>query len=529
MYENRPTIRPYQEQAISRVAERGRAGMRRLILHSPCGSGKTIMAAEMIRRVRQDLEKRVLFLAPRRELVSQCVAKLEAIGLRTGIIMAGEIPDQGAEVQVACIPTLHTRGVRLGKIDLPPADFVVHDESHLSLAESHVHLLEHYADQGAFVLGLTATPARGDGKGLGIFWEEIVPGPTVSSLVAEGFLVPQRYYAPAKPDLAGIKIRNGDYAEDQLQDRMDTPKLVGDVVTNWLRIAAGKRTVVFASGVQHSIHLRDQFREAGVVAEHLDGTTPTEERKAILARMASGETTVLCNCFVLTYGWDCPSTECAVIARPTKSLVLYLQMAGRALRPAPGKGEALIIDHAGIVDEHGFLDEEFPWSLDGKEKIRDRIEREKKAKKEWKPITCPACSFVFKSSDHCPKCGWRPAERKAEWQDVVDGDLHEVGRKGKRKAGTWTMDEKARFYGELQVIARRKGYNLNWASHKFREKFGVWPNSVRGACEYEPSAETLAWVKSRQIAWAKSRSAPRPAERDRIGNSLWAGLGREAR
>lgn len=325
-------LRPYQVDAVAAMRREVIAGRRRIILQAPTGSGKTICAAELIRGAVAK-EKRVVFLAPRRELINQCSEKLATLGVRHGIIMAGVVPESSA-VQVCCVPTLHARAMQRQKIELPAADLVICDETHLYLAPTYQAIVERYAD--AVVVGLTATPARGDGKALGLMFETIVPTCSVASLVEQGYLVPQRYYSPSKPDLAGVKIRAGDYAEDQLERAMDKPKLIGDIVANWQRLASDRQTVVFASGVQHSIHLRDEFRRVGVRAEHLDGKTPMEERKGIIARVKSGDVQVVCNCMVLTFGWDSPSVSCAVLARPTKSVVMYLQMAGRVLRRRRG-------------------------------------------------------------------------------------------------------------------------------------------------------------------------------------------------
>jgi superfamily II DNA or RNA helicase len=495
-------LRPYQETAVEDLRVVGRTGRRHLILHMPTGGGKTVVAAEVIRSALQNKDKKVLFVAPRRELVYQCVDKLEAMGVEAGIIMAKEMPDISKSVQVATLPTLHARAVRGNKIALPKADLVVWDECHLSIAPTYMHILDVYKASGAFQLGLTATPARGDGRGLGERWDEIVTGSTVAELVKGGSLVPQRYFAPTKPDLAGVKISMGDYQENQLQDAMDKPKLVGDVVSNWIRLGEDRQTVVFASGVRHSIHLRDRFREEGISAEHLDGKTPLDERADILRRVNAGEIKVLCNCFVLTFGWDCPPVSCAVVARPSKSLVLYLQMCGRVLRPYPGTEDALIIDHAGIVAEHGFIDEDFPWSLDGKERLKDRIAAN--PKRENKAITCPSCSFIFRPAAECPRCGWKPAEKRGDAVDFLDGDLFEIDKKKRQKKTQFTKEEKQSWLSQLIGHAITRGYKPGWASHKYREKFGVWPrglDDVSRPC----SPEVRAWVKSRQIAYAKRR------------------------
>src|SRR5262249_8092552 len=156
-------------------------------------------------------------------------------------------------------------------------------------------------------------------------------------------------YAPATPNLAGVRVQAGDWVQCQLADVMDTPKLVGDIITHWHRLAESRPTVVFASGVQHSIHIRDEFIKSGIAAEHVDGSTPKDERDAILHKLETGEVKVISNCMVLTEGWDMPEVGCCVLARPTRKLGLYRQMVGRVLRPAPGKADAIVIDHSGAV------------------------------------------------------------------------------------------------------------------------------------------------------------------------------------
>ncbi|MBI5018420.1 MAG: DEAD/DEAH box helicase, partial [Deltaproteobacteria bacterium] len=392
-------LRPYQSSSVDALRRSVAAGHRRPLLQAPTGSGKTVVAASIMASA-VERGNRVLFLAPRRELVDQCAAKLRAAGVDHGILMAGRNGDPTGRVQVASAPTLYARCIRTHRAPLPPAGLIVVDEAHLAITPSVRRILEAYPR--ASVVGLTATPARGDGRGLGEVFDDLVLGPSVAELVEQGFLVPQRYFAPSKPDLAGVRIERGDYVQDDLEDRMDRPTLVGDVVSNWLRLAQYRQTVVFATSIKHSIHLRDRFREVGITAEHLDANTPNEEREAVLQRVASGETQVVCNCFLLSYGWDCPPISCAVLARPTKSVVLYLQMVGRILRPHEGKDDALIIDHAAAVDEIGFVDEPMPWSLDGRERVQERRQTERKRSK---PLTCEQCFAIYAGQLACPHCG----------------------------------------------------------------------------------------------------------------------------
>jgi superfamily II DNA or RNA helicase len=200
-------------------------------------------------------QKRVLFLAHRRELIQQTSAKLHAVGVDHGIIQAGFPTRPGEGVQIASISTLHARAVRSNKMEMPPADLVIVDEAHHCRARTYQRLMRAYPN--AIILGMTATPCRGDGRGLGDVFESLIECLPVAELIASGYLVPTVVYAPTRPDLSGVRVEKGDYVEKQLAERMDRAQLVGDIISHWLRLAERRRTVIFASGVQHSVHLRD--------------------------------------------------------------------------------------------------------------------------------------------------------------------------------------------------------------------------------------------------------------------------------
>lgn len=494
------SLRPYQSAAVDALRRSIAAGNRAPLLQAPTGSGKTIIA-KSITESAQGKGNRVIFLAPRRELIYQTAEKLDSANISYGMVMAGEGRSMFAPVQVACVPTLYHRAIRKERMVLPPADLVIVDEAHLSIAKMTRAVLDAYPN--AVKVGLTATPARGDGRGLGLVYDDLVLGPSVAELTEQGYLVPARYFAPTKPDLEGVKVQAGDYNRKQLGHRMDQPQLVGDVVSNWARIAGNRKTVVFSVNVSHSIHLRDRFREAGIAAEHLDGSTDNDERRAILNRIHTGETQVLCNCDVLTYGWDCPPISCAVLARPTKSIVRYLQMVGRVLRPHEGKSDCIVIDHSGAVDEMGFVDEPINWVLSD----QDRAERAKNGKTEPpKKITCGECGTVFDPARVCPHCGEEvPHERFARAIETTDADLVELDRQKRRNNRNWTREQKADFYGQLLWYAQQHGFKQGWAAHKYREKFSVWPNAHKSQRPVEPTRETLGWVTSRNIAFNKRR------------------------
>jgi DNA repair protein RadD len=441
---------------------------------------------------------KVLFLAHRRELVRQAHEKLYQYGIDAGIIQASFEPRLEQPVQVASIQTLWTRAYRGRRMDPPPADLVVVDEAHRTRARTYTAIIASYS--GAVILGLTATPCRGDGRGLGNAFDAMVECPPVQALVDKGFLVPTKVYAPSTPDLRGVEVRAGDYKEDQLAERVNTDQLVGDIVTHWHRLAENRKTVVFATGVAHSVHIRDEFRRAGVLAEHLDGNTPSDERDDILARLSRGEIDVVSNCMVLTEGWDQPDVACIVLARPTKHMGLYRQMVGRVLRPAPGKDHALVLDHSGAVFRHGFVEEPVLWTLDQDKRAENPEQKARSEHRKPSLTTCPECHAIRTSGQPCPACGWRP-QPKPRHIDVVDGDLAHVARNGK---ATVTALDKQRFYAQLIWIVRERDYNPGWAAHKFKEKFGHWPPRGNPQPEW-PDPAVRSWVRSRQIAYAKAR------------------------
>jgi superfamily II DNA or RNA helicase len=340
-------LRPYQTEIIAEFERQVAAGRKRILMVAPTGSGKTVIGSDIIKSRTAQLLRSALVIAHRREIIRETHQKLFAHGVRSGIIQAGFDPRPLERVQVASIDTLRVRAIRSKAMPLPPADLLVIDECHHAPARTYQEIIDAYPD--AILLGLTATPCRGDGRGLGGIFEVMIECPQVAALIQQEHLVRTRVYAPIDPNLTGVGTRTGDYIESQLAERMDKPKLIGDIVTHWHKFAERRKTVAFAVNVAHSIHLRDEFVRSGVRAEHIDGGTPKDERDATLARLASGQIEVVTNCQVLTEGFDLPELGCCILARPTRKMGLYRQMVGRVLRPAPNKVDAIVLDHSGAV------------------------------------------------------------------------------------------------------------------------------------------------------------------------------------
>jgi hypothetical protein len=332
-------------------------------------------------------------------------------------------------------------------------------------------------------------------------------------LIEGQFLVGTRVYAPSQPDLKGVRVECGDYVEAQLAERVNTDKLVGDIVEHWHRLAERRQTVVFATGVAHSKHIRDEFRRADVLAEHIDGTTPTDERDRILEQLAKGQIEVVCNAMVLTEGWDQPSISCLALARPTKSLGLFRQMVGRVLRPAPGKTNALILDHAGATFMHGFAEDPIEWVLEEDKRATNKAHAARGSGQAPGALTnCPECSAVMMRGKPCGACGWRP-QRKAEAFEVSDGELAHLQRDRTAWPPQRTAAEKTSWHAQLRWIGRERNYKDGWPAAMYREKFASWPAAPKwNPPEPEmPTPEVRAWVRSRQIAYAKSMQVQRAA------------------
>jgi DNA repair protein RadD len=498
-------LRPYQINAVAEINSVIAAGKRRPLLVAPTGSGKTLIFTALIKQFVAE-GKRVVVIAHSREIITQTSLKLSAHGIEHGIVLAGLVMQLEQPVQVCSVQTLWARAVRTEKMPLPPADLLVIDEAHHCPAYTYRRIIESYPN--AVLLGATATPARGDGRGLGGIFDVIVETPQVAELIEQKYLVRTRVYAPNDPDLEGVRVQAGDYVESQLAERMDRPKLVGDIVTHWHKYGERRKSVAFAVNVAHSIHLRDEFVKSGVRAEHIDGSTPKPDRDAALSRLASGETELITNCAVLGEGWDSPAVSCVILARPTRKMGLFRQMVGRILRPAPDKINAIVLDHSGAVFRHGFVEDRVEWTLSPEKRAESPAHSARlRSGYSSRLLECSQCGSIRVAGEPCQHCGFLPQQPP---RAIVfkDGNLNLVDRGTRTATNISNPDERLRWHAMLTWIGRARGYEKwrGWAAHKYREKFGSWPPWGASPQPIAPSPEVLSWVRSRAIAYAKAKS-----------------------
>ncbi len=492
----RKTLFPHQERALELLYASLARGSMRPLMQGPCGFGKTVIAARIFERALEHCE-RALFVAPRADLIDQTIAAFHAEGLSDIGAMQADHPltDRSARVQVATVQTLDRRAKPDG------VGLVIVDEAH-EIHKSIVKLMHGPRWLGVPFIGLSATPWA---AGLGKIYDDLIVAATTAELIEAGFLSPFVVYAPATPDLSGVRTVAGEFHQEELAQAVDRPQIVGDIVDNWLKRGENRQTLCFSVNRAHAQHLQQRFREAGVPADYLDCFSDRTQRQIVFERFRNGECRVICNVNLLTTGFDAPATSCIIDAHPTKSLIRYVQAIGRGLRPAPGKENTLIFDHAGNALRLGLVTDIGFDRLDDGDR-RAQGEREKKDRTPL-PKLCDDCKAVIpQHAMSCPQCGARVIAKTDV--RVADGRLVRIGS-GESGVYIATIDEKARFFGEVKHIARERGYRDGWAAYKFRERFGVWPNDprVRYAPLLPPSLETIRWVRSRQIAYAKARAA----------------------
>lgn len=437
------SLRPYQNDLVEQLRADWRKGYKAPCIVLPCGGGKSCILAEIARRTTGN-GKRVLFLVHRRELVDQIV--------RTFI-------GWGVDMRLCDVMMVQTATRRIKK--LPKPALIMTDENHHSSAQSYKRIYEHFPD--VLRVGVTATPERLGGDGLGDVNDKLIIGVSVKWLIENNFLAPYDYYAPDVADLTGVHTKMGEYVAADIEKAMIRKAVFGDVIAYYRKLADGKKAICYCASIKHSEAMAQSFSAAGIPAAHIDGETPKEQRAEIIAKFRAGEIQILCNVDLISEGFDVPDCDCAILLRPTQSLTLYIQQSMRCMRYREGK-RAVIIDHVGNYARFGLPDDDREWSLEKKQRKSREQGEEVKAK------MCPDCFLTFNPKDNkeplvCPYCGhiFEKKERREIKQQVAELKKIEGFRL------RFDDPRECRSVSDLLEYAKRKGYKRGWAYYKAKE------------------------------------------------------------
>lgn len=480
--------RPHQVRAITLLKDAARRGRRRPILKAPTGAGKTFVAALVVRSALEK-SKRVLFIVDAISLIDQTVEAFYAEGIYDIGVIQGDHPmqDWSKPVQVASVQTLRRRGMP------KDIDLVIVDEAH-GQDKWLVDIMASPAWANIIFIGLSATPWS---KGLGNVYDELLTPVSMQELIDDGYLSSFRVFAASHPDLGEVKTSKGDYDTGQLAGVMSDGALIADIVTTWLKLGENRPTVAFCVDRAHAKKVQRRFDEAGIGCGYIDAFTDRLDRAAIRGQLDRGEIKVVANVGCLTKGVDW-AIGCVILARPTKSEILFVQMVGRGLRVNEGIPDCIILDHADNTLRMGFVTDI------GRDELctAKKGDRAPAMKPAALPKECPSCTYLKPPKvRECPGCGFVP-ERVSKI-DEADGELVQVTR-GKLQA---TMAEKQAWHAQLNTIAHGRSYSSGWVSNTYKKRFGVWPNQLNRFATAEPTQEVRDFVTSQLIRFAKGRRA----------------------
>jgi superfamily II DNA or RNA helicase len=461
------SLRPYQTVGVEDIRSAFRGGYQAPLYVLATGGGKTVIFSYIGHHAALK-GKRVWVLAHRDELVAQASRSMDEMGIRHGIIRSGLKPKDFRQVQIASVLTLVRR---LDTVAAP--DLIIVDEADLAMAPCWMKIFAAFPN--AKILGVTATPQRLDGRGLGKqaggCFDVLIEGPSVSQLIAEGWLAKPVYFAPPKdqlPDVSQVKSSCGDFKIGQLAGVMNKPNITGNAIEHYRKHIYPDPALVFCVNVQHAKDVAEAFRLDGLRAESIDGKMASGARAEKIFQFGNGGLHILTNCEIATRGTDIPRVVGAIILRPTESLALHRQIMGRVLRLFPGKTRAVILDHVGNVWRHGFAETQIPWTLEGK-----KSSKHQKAEPEVQIRQCPECYAVFPPAPVCPTagCGYVfPAPK--EQPKVVAGNLQQVGAADIAKVAVVVPQtaEDCRTLPQLIAFGRARGYkNAGWWARKTLE------------------------------------------------------------
>lgn len=425
-------LREYQRELINNIRRSIRTGNKSIVAVLGCGGGKSVIQAEIARSATAK-GNLVLFLVHRKELCEQ---------------ITNTFTRQGVDMKICSVSMVQTVSRRIDNI--PEPSLIITDEAHHSTANTYRKIYDKFPD--TIRLGFTATPIRLNHGGLGEVYEDLITSVSTKWLIDNHYLAPYKYYSVKLADTSGLHIRSGDYKADEVACLMQNKEIYGETVTQWERLAKGRKTIVYCASVEASRMTADEFSNVGYTSYSLDGTTSENERRDVMEQFRKGQIQILCNCDLFGEGLDVPDCECVVLLRPTQSLTLYIQQSMRSMRYMPDK-TAIIIDHVGNCYLHGLPDDDRKWTLESKIKQENTV----------KIRECPNCYGVYSPTlSKCPYCQYESVkEIRHSDKKTVEIDLVEVQRQSDLK-NTRLSDAVLNTWSEIVDFQKIKGYKFAW-------------------------------------------------------------------
>ncbi len=449
---------PHQSYAVAGIETAWASGARSVCYQLPTGGGKTRVFRTIVDNHAAG-RKVVYLMAHTRALISQLSGELEAAGIRHGLIAAG-YPYISHRVQICSIQTL-VRRVN----GIPDPDLVIIDEVHHVKAKSYLNVIKRWP--AAKILGVTATPRRPDGKPLNDVIDKLITGPSMRFLIDEGYLSDYVYFAPDDVDMSGTHMRGGDYVTSEAVAKVDRRVIIGSAIDHYREHADHVPAIASCASIEHAEHVATEFRDAGYTAVAVHSKNDQAHIKRAIRGLQDGTNNVLCQVNLLGEGVDMPHAQALIGLRPTNSEVIYLQQAGRVLRSAVGKGDAIFLDHVGNWQRHGLPDDERAWSLAG------RLERVTGISKYKR---CPGCVRpVPVATRVCPHCGhqWtETAEAQSRVPEQVEGVLVNIKGQSQRQDLVLRIARQARTLKQAIAIAKSMGY-------KHTEAYVAWTRYLK--------------------------------------------------
>lgn len=487
-------LRDYQSEAVDALRRGILEGHKRQILCLPTGAGKTETAVGLV-KLAVERGGKVIFVVDRLTLKDQSVFRFEKYGLKVGVIQGS---NTSYSLDDDCyVATAQTLLKRMEKNPLSlPVTLIVIDECHV-VHKAHRTLFDRMPNTPA--IGLSATPHHQE---LGNLYDRMVSGITIKDLIDREMLVPFRVFVPhVQIDTSSVQMGAGEFRDRELVD--NATKITADIISNWASHGEGRPTICFCVNVSHAEQTSYQFNQAGIPSDYIYYKTEKDERERMFNRLRIGDIKVLCCVTTLTTGFDMPEASCAIVARPTASEALHIQMLGRVARTCDGKSDSLVFDHAGNCERHGLPQDYIPPTL---EEAGARAKKRRERSGERTFATCPRCGWTIQPRQRvCTECGHE--RQLAADVLVVDGVLVEVGEEvGKEVEESYWF--RYRFLSELmgyQRKARRRDgspYDSRWAAVNFMTRFGDYPSKFgindRHVYPAEPGAAVLRWIQNRK-------------------------------